>query len=149
MGLLDDVAGMLGSAGGNAGANPQAVLLQQVIGMLTQSHGGGGLAGAAGGLGGLGGLIGAFQRGGLGHLVESWIGTGQNLPVSPAQITQVLGSGQLAQLAKAAGIDPSQAAGMLSHLLPQVVDHMTPQGQVPAAGALPDLASLAARLMPR
>lgn len=139
MGLLEDLVGQVQQQMGASHTPKHSDLIGHLMQML----------GSSGGVGGLAGLTQLFNQGGLGHVVQSWIGTGQNLPVSPTQITQVLGSGQLAQLAKAAGIDPSQAAGMLSHLLPQVVDHMTPQGQVPAAGALPDLASLAAKLMPR
>jgi uncharacterized protein YidB (DUF937 family) len=58
------------------------------------------------------------------------VSTGQNLPISAEQITQVLGSGQLRDIAKQLGIDHTDAAGGLADLLPQVVNHLTPNGAV-------------------
>ena len=147
MGLLDQLAGMLagnaGAAGGGAslgGISP--AMIQQVLGML------GGSGGAAGG-GGLGSLVAAFEQGGLGHVVQSWISTGANLPVTGAQLQQVLGNGQIGQIAHALGLDHGAAAGSLAEILPQLVNHLTPNGQVPAAGDLQaSLSSLAKQLMP-
>lgn len=82
-----------------------------------------------------------FQRAGLGEVIGSWIGTGRNLPVSAEQIGQALGSDPVAQIAQRLGVDPAQAAGQLSHILLEVIDRLTPNGQLPAqtgAGA-PDL----------
>ena len=118
MGLLDAVTGALGSAGGNSGGNP---LLDVVMQMLSNNSQSGGLAG----------LAKAFQDNGLGEQMASWIGTGQNLPVSAEQIRQVLGSGQLGQIASQLGMNEQQAAGGLADLLPQVVDKLTPGGQMP------------------
>jgi uncharacterized protein YidB (DUF937 family) len=140
MGLLDGLLGnVIGSAlgGGQAGgANP---MLNAVIGMLANNVGGGaGAAGGAGGalagLGGLGGLIGQFQNAGLGHVMDSWIGTGDNHPISGDQLTQVLGSGQIGQIAQQLGISHGDAAGQLSQMLPQIINHLTPSGQAPAGG---------------
>jgi uncharacterized protein YidB (DUF937 family) len=120
MGLLDDLVSELGgSLEGNAGAHQD--LLQGVMGMFANS-------------GGLAGLASAFQRGGLGHLVSSWISTGQNLPVSAAQITQVLGSQKVSELAAKVGLSPQAAGASLAQLLPALVDRMTPNGQIPQGG---------------
>jgi uncharacterized protein YidB (DUF937 family) len=91
--------------------------------------------------GGLGGLVSAFEKGGLGQIAQSWVSTGANLPISAEQIQAVLGSGPVAQFAEKLGVDPKMAAGQLAELLPQVVDHLTPNGQVPsgALGALEGL----------
>lgn len=119
MGLLDRVTGALGGgAGGNGGANP---LLGVVMQMLSNQGQGGGLAG----------LVKAFQDKGMGDQVASWVGTGQNLPISPEQIKAVLGSGQLGQIAGQLGMNEQQAAGGLADMLPQVVDKLTPNGQIP------------------
>jgi len=115
MGLLD---GLLG--GGAEGAGGEAM---SAIGGLLQNH-----------EGGLGGLVGAFEQGGLGEVAKSWVGTGENLPISADQIQSVLGSGMVAQFAQKLGIDPQQAAAQLAQILPQVVDQLTPGGQVPAGG---------------
>jgi len=126
MGLFDSVAGGLGQmlggqqAQGAAGENP---MLQVVMGLMNNS-------------GGLSGLLGKFQQGGLGDLVQSWVGTGSNLPISAEQIQQVLGSGALGDIASKLGIQPEQAAGELSQALPNVVDKLTPGGQLPAEGDL-------------
>jgi len=138
MGLLDSVMGALGGAsGGQGGGN--AALLNLVVGMLAnqggaQGGGGGGLAGALGGLGGLGGLIGKFQQSGLGDVVGSWVGTGQNLPVSPDQVQNVLGSDIVSQIASHLGVSHGEAAGQLSQMLPDVIDKLTPHGEVPSGG---------------
>ena len=107
MGLLDELAGSL--LGGGTG--------QEAAGALQ-------------------GLVGTFQQAGLGEVVASWIGRGENLPISAEQLQQVLGSEQVQALAAQFGIDPSQAASQLSALLPGLVDGLTPEGRLPEAGAL-------------
>lgn len=123
MGLLD---GLLGSLGGGAGGG-------DALGALT------GLLG--GQAGGLGGLVQAFEHGGLGEVAQSWVSSGANLPISPEQIQSVLGSGPIADFAHKMGIDPQTAAAQISQMLPGVIDHLTPGGQLPSGGlgAITDL----------
>ncbi|WEN13615.1 YidB family protein [Rhodanobacter sp. AS-Z3] len=87
--------------------------------------------------GGVQGLIGMLQQHGLGGAVQSWVGTGTNQPVSGDQLGQALQSGGLGALVQEAagklGVDPSVVLGGLSQVLPHAVDHMTPDGNVPAA----------------
>ena len=120
MGLFDDALGAL-TGGSGASQNP---MLDAVMGMIQNQPGG------------LAGLAEKFQSGGLGGVVQSWIGTGQNQPVSADQIHQVLGSDTVNQLAAKAGVDPSEAASSLSQLLPQLVDKLTPGGQIPEGGLM-------------
>jgi uncharacterized protein YidB (DUF937 family) len=141
MGLLDTVIGAMGQ--GQGGGSGQADLLNAVIGMLGQ---GGGQGGGAGGLGGLMDLVGKFQQGGLGNVMNSWIGTGQNLPISADQLGSVLGQDTVASMAGRLGMDHGDLLGQLSHMLPQVVDKLTPNGQLPQGGAMPDLGNLAGML---
>lgn len=141
MGLLDSILGnALGSAlGGGAGAgNGNAALLNMVLGMLTQ---GGGSGAQGGGLAGLGELVGQFQRSGLGDVVSSWVSTGQNLPVSPEQLGQVFG-GRVDGMASQLGMNPADLLGQLSQMLPDVVDRLTPGGQVPDASQMPNLSDI-------
>lgn len=143
MGLLDGLLGnVLGSVlgGGQQAQDPKMALLQGVLGMLANRGQGGGTGG------GLEGLLGAFGQNGLGDVLGSWIGTGQNANISPDQIMQVLGSLQggsggqtegenlLAQLAQQSGLSQGDAAQHLTDLLPQVIDQLTPNGQVPEGG---------------
>ncbi len=86
--------------------------------------------------GGLSGLAEAFQQKGLGDIVSSWIGTGQNLPVSADQIQQVLGDEQIRALAQKSGISTDAAGSQLAELLPGIVDKLTPGGQIPQGGDL-------------
>jgi uncharacterized protein YidB (DUF937 family) len=81
--------------------------------------------------GGLSGLLQNFHDKGLGGLASSWVGTGQNMPISADQIQNVLGSDQVKQLAAKAGISPDIAGSALSQLLPTLVDRLTPNGQMP------------------
>jgi len=119
MGLFDSVVGsvlnnMASGAGAQAGGGD---MMQMVIGLLQQQ-------------GGLGGLVEKFSQGGLGEQVASWVSNGSNLPVSAEQISQVLGSGPLAELAAKFGIDPQQLSGSVAQYLPDVVNQLTPQGRL-------------------
>ncbi|WP_050475719.1 YidB family protein [Herbaspirillum rhizosphaerae] len=134
MGLLDSVLGALNNNAGNASgapADPKAALIQAVLSMLANNNNQSGGSGALAGLGGLGGLLGTLQNAGLGQIVDSWIGTGQNQPVSGDQVSQALGDDQLSGLAQATGIPQGDIAGHLAQILPGLVDHLTPGGQVP------------------
>lgn len=115
MSLLDQIGGLLGGDGEAGGA------LQAVSGLLEQQ-------------GGVAGLVRQFQDGGLAELAASWVGHGANLPVSAAQIEQVLGSGPLASMASQLGISPAEAGATVAQWLPQVVDKLTPGGQLPGEG---------------
>jgi uncharacterized protein YidB (DUF937 family) len=156
MSLIDSLLGAMSGASGNgqnAAPNP---LLQIALSMLANSGAGsaaGGAGGALGGaqqggmggLGGLGGLINAFQRNGMGDQMQSWIGSGQNMPISPDQLQQVLGQGTLGQIAQQLGLSPQASASGLSELLPQLIDRLTPNGQAPQ-GDLGNIAEIMARL---
>ncbi|MCP5267377.1 MAG: DUF937 domain-containing protein [Burkholderiaceae bacterium] len=131
MNMLNSVLGAL--SGGQQGGNP---LITAVLGMLA-----GGNGGQSGGIGGLGDLLQRFQQAGMGDQIQSWIGTGQNQPIDANQIEQVFGSDTLGQLAGQAGVDRSQVSGQLADILPQVIDRVTPNGQVPEGG-LGDMGSL-------
>ena len=119
-GLGDVLGGMLGGAGGTGGA------LGAVLGSVL----GGGASGASG-AGGLGSLLEQFQRAGFAEQANSWVGTGQNLPLPPGAIGQVFGSDTLAQIAQQVGVTEAEAAEGLSQLLPEVVDRFTPEGKAP------------------
>ena len=112
MGLLDEVEGKALSSMLGSSSSPLATGLMNMINNQP---------------GGLPGLIQAFHDKGMGGLVQSWVGTGQNLPISADQISHVLGSDQVKQLAASAGISPDAAGATLAML----VDHATPGGQVP------------------
>jgi len=86
--------------------------------------------------GGLQGLIQSFQDKGLGGVVASWVGTGENLPISAEQLTSVLGSSHLQEMAQKVGLPVDGLTEKLSGLLPQVVDQLTPNGKMPEDGGL-------------
>ena len=164
MSLLDSVLGSVLGGNNNSGNNSlQGALLQAVI---TQMLGGGQQGGAAGGLGGLlGSLLGGGAQaqqqagtqmaGGLGNLtdmlsqlglgdqVKSWVGTGENLPVTAEQIQNSLGqNGTLGQIASQAGVSETEAAGGLAELLPGLINKLTPNGQIDANDITSILGSL-------
>lgn len=119
MGLMDQLGQAVGGMMG--GQNP---LLQALTGLLGQNSS----------LGGLAGLVQMFQKNGLGEIVNSWVGTGKNLPISAEQIKQGLGGDLLNQLAGKAGLSPDAASAQLSGLLPDLVDKLTPNGAIEAGG---------------
>ena len=122
MGLLDMAKSMLG----NQGAGNQE-LLNLVVSVIGNQ-----------GAGGLGGLVQKFKDHGLNDIVSSWVGTGQNLPVSPDQLQKIFGGQQMQDMAAKLGLSPAVLGGQLSQLLPKVVDHLTPNGTIPEHGAVED-----------
>ena len=143
MGLLDSVlgavinnasqgvhgAGAQGAAGGGLGAllgmaaqNPQ--LVQAVMSLLSND----------GPVGGLPGLVARFQQAGLGDVMASWLGNGANHAISGEQLSQVLGSGPLSQIASQLGVGPGAAAGQLAQVLPGLIDQLSPRGEAPQGG---------------
>lgn len=140
-GGLGGMGGILGSllGGGAGGGGGQSALLNIVLGMVANQAGGNHGAG-----GGLGDLIGKFQQGGLGDVAASWVGSGQNMSVSADQLSNVLGSDMLSQIASQLGVSHGDAAGQLSQMLPEVINHLTPHGQAPAGG-LGDIGSILAQ----
>jgi uncharacterized protein YidB (DUF937 family) len=130
MGILDEQGKNLGGLGGASAGGPaaggggQGALVQALMGLLAG--------------GGLQQLVSSFQQKGLGDVVGSWISTGQNRPISPDQVQQALGPDQLGRLSQQTGLDTGALAGQLSSLLPSLVDRLTPDGNVPDAGALQD-----------
>jgi uncharacterized protein YidB (DUF937 family) len=131
MGLLDTALGMLTNAQ-QTGSGSQGNLVEALLGLLNQSQNGGGLQN----------LISSFQQAGLGEVIASWVSTGQNLPISAEQIQQALGGGQLSQLANASGLSQSDTAGGLAAILPNLIDQMTPNGQVSDADSMDPSAML-------
>ncbi|MFJ6700520.1 YidB family protein [Streptomyces sp. NPDC091272] len=130
------LGGLLGggnsaSSGGGAG---------NILGSLLGALGGAG-GGAADKEGGnpLGGLMEMLQKSGLADQAQSWIGTGDNQPVSGEQVAKALPDDALAKAAQDAGVSPQEAADSLAQALPQAVDKLTPQGQLPQASSLEDL----------
>jgi uncharacterized protein YidB (DUF937 family) len=84
-----------------------------------------------GGQGGINNLISQFASKGLGDVINSWVGTGKNLPITGDQLKGVLGDDTIKNLASKLGMESSALTGQLSNLLPQVVDKLTPEGKVP------------------
>ena len=138
MGLFDAVAGAVSG----------------MVSSQLQQHGG--MAGVLAGLlannaqsgGGINGLVNQFAQAGLGNVIQSWIGTGQNLPISAEQITAVLGNGVIGNAARQLGVDPQSAASQIAQILPMVIDQLTPKGNAPQSGFdAGDLMKLAGVLM--
>ncbi|BEP94274.1 DUF937 domain-containing protein [Acidovorax sp. sif1233] len=144
MGLLDSVLGAVinsasqggpqGSAGGGGAAgglggllslaaqNPQ--LVQAVMSLISND----------GPVGGLPGLMARFQQAGLGNVIASWLSAGPNQAISGEQLSDVLGSGPLSQIAAQLGVGSGAAAGQLAQVLPGLIDQLSPRGEAPQGG---------------
>jgi uncharacterized protein YidB (DUF937 family) len=141
MGLLDQV---LGGVLGQRGGGNRSQLMMALIALLASQamsgkKGGGGLGdlggllgGLPGGTGGLGGLLDRFQQNGFGDVIKSWVGTGENESISPDELQQALGSDTVAHLSRQTGMPQNDLLAQLSQLLPDVVDKLTPEGELPA-----------------
>jgi uncharacterized protein YidB (DUF937 family) len=113
MGLFNNLAGsMLGKLGGERGT------MVQIAMDLLNKHGG------------VSGVLAMFKEKGLTPEVNSWVGNGPNLPISPEQVAGVLGQGELAQMAAKFGITPNDLSSKIAAHLPTVVDKLTPDGKV-------------------
>ena len=110
------LGGLLGNRASRGGTSSSA-LLKMAMSLVQQN-------------GGIGGLMQKLESGGLGDIASSWVGTGANKSVSPVQLEQALGGPAVAQAAASAGVDPSQAMGGLAAMLPQLIDKLTPDGDV-------------------
>lgn len=134
LGALEGLAGGQGAGTGNS-------TLDMIGGLIQKA-------------GGVSGLVSTLQQGGLGGVVNSWVGNGANQSVNGQQLGQALAgtaAGQHVQaMAQKLGVDPAQVLGQLAQHLPDVVNHLTPNGQVPAEGGsgfnLGQLAGLAGKL---
>ena len=114
MGLLDNIAGaVMGKLSGTEGG-----MAQIALDMFNQH-------------GGLNGVLDKLKTSGLGDQVSSWVGTGENQAVSADQITSALGNSQIAELAAKFGISPDVLSGELAQHLPDVINKLTPHGEVP------------------
>lgn len=135
-GLLGGGSGQ-GGGGGGGGGN----ILGSLLGALLGGGGAGGAAGAqaaGGGSNPLGGLMDMLTKSGLADQAQSWVGTGENKAVSGAQIAEALPDETLQKVAEQAGVTPEKAADEIARSLPQAVDKLTPDGQVPS-GSLEDI----------
>ena len=122
MGLFDSIVGQVGAAlsSGQSQANNGGMM--DVISHLLSDPATGGVQG----------LLKSFQDKGLGDIAASWVGSGPNQPITAAQIQQVIGSDRLAGLAQKFGLSPDTVAAGLAEILPHVIDHLSPNGQLTA-----------------
>ena len=133
MGLLDSI---LGAVSGQSGTSGEAGPLIGVLsGLLAQS-------------GGLQGLANKFAQSGQGNAFQSWVGVGENQPISNNQVQNALGSEQINAIATRMGVDPAIASTFLAEYLPKIVDKLTPTGKIdPAADHQQGLAALLPSLL--
>ena len=133
---MDDLSSLLGGASGGGSIDVDQL---------------GNLASAVQDEGGLDGLIGKLQASGLNGEVDSWIGTGPNQSVDPQQLGAALGTDEVQRLSAKSGIDIAALLPLLAAFLPQIINMLTPQGQVPqgglSQGGAPDLGGLLGGLM--
>ena len=118
MGMLDGLLGGLMGGGAGAAQQGQSPLVMMALQLIQQN-------------GGLPGIISKLQNGGMAQQVGSWVATGQNVPISGSQLQEVLGSGSIGQIAQQLGLSHGDASSGLAQVLPQLIDHLTPHGQVP------------------
>ena len=117
--------GLGGALGGGAGGG---------LGDVLKGPLGGLLGGAAAGTvisGGLGDLLKQLQQGGHGDTANSWVGKGENKAIAPGDLASALGADQINSLASQSGMSPDDLLKGLSQYLPQVIDHLTPDGRLP------------------
>jgi len=123
MGLLDKAFEMLGDNHLPL-MDSRTRLLQAALSLVANN----------GQAGGLSGLVDRFREAGLDNAIRSWIGSGQNVPITGEQMRQVLGEGQLQQISEETGLNEQETAEHLSDMLPDLIDKLTPAGNIPQGG---------------
>ena len=129
--LTDILGALLGSGVLTGGGAGQTASMGQSASAGSQPT-----TDAGGLLGGLGGLLNKLEQGGLGDQTKSWIGTGQNQPVSPGQIGQALGPNIIKTLSQMTGVSEDQLTKQLSQGIPVIVNTFTPNGRIPTVAEL-------------
>jgi uncharacterized protein YidB (DUF937 family) len=118
MGLFSQLAEAVLSGFGD-GSSPQGKLAQGVLDQLRRDGGGG-----------LSTFAEKFHANGLGSIIQSWIGTGANQPITPQQLEGTVGSNWISELAEKAGMSPEAVKTQLADVLPKIVDRLTPDGKL-------------------
>jgi len=118
MDMMDLLKGAQSVLGNTSGEVNVGNLAGSIMGMMSKDSGG------------IGGLLDQFQNNGLGDIAKSWVSTGQNLPISPEQLTKVFGEHKLGAMAQESGMDLAKFLPLLTAALPMIVDKLTPDGEV-------------------
>jgi uncharacterized protein YidB (DUF937 family) len=119
MSLFDEAKKKISSLiGAMKGEHPRVI--EAIMAMATNKESGG-----------LTGLLASFKEKGMGDIVSSWVSTGKNLPITPEQVQEGLGTERINQFAQQTGMSPDAAKSKLAELLPEVVDKLTPEGKIP------------------
>lgn len=118
-----------GSSGSGLSQAQLVALVSAVVALLNDPR-----------IGGIDGLVRRFQESGLGDLIGSWVGTGQNRPIDPGQLGQVL-PGDMTEISSRAGLPQQEGESILAKILPQLIDQLTPGGRVPQGDQLSQLGS--------
>ena len=87
-------------------------------------------------MGGLSDLIGKLTAGGAAPQVNSWVGPGQNQPIQPGQLGGALGQNVLNELSQRTGMSQQELLNQLATVLPQIINHLTPNGRMPTLADL-------------
>lgn len=122
---MDELTKSFSGAGGGATSATGATLDPAALA---------GLQGAIQQEGGIDGLMAKMREGGLGPQVDSWVSSGENQAVAPEQVQQALGPDTVQRLSAGSGLDIGQLLPMLAMFLPQIVNMLTPDGNVPSGG---------------
>lgn len=123
MGLFDKVVSAVSD--NVSGGTEHKGLMEQALNLINNPA-----------IGGLPGLINKFEKGGLGEIASSWVGTGANQPISADQIINALGPDRIKEIAGKLGIPADQVSSGLASVLPQIIDKLTPNGKVPEGDVL-------------
>lgn len=124
MGLMDNIAGAAGGLfGGQSGEH--SGIVNALLQMISSNK-----------FGGLSGLLDSFNKNGLGQHVSSWVGKGENMPVTNEQVQQGFGNERIQEIANQTGQSKESVTSGLSKVLPTVIDKLTPEGSVPEGGIL-------------
>lgn len=138
-GAGNKVGGSAGSVlGGGLGALIPT-LLPAVIGMLGHS--------GSSGQTGMHQLVDTMQANGLGQVAQSWVGAGSNQSITADQVQQVLTPEQVAELSAKSGLPADQVHAGVAAILPELVNHLTPNGAVPEAGQVQGATDQLAKLL--
>src|SRR5262245_26431498 len=135
MGTLDSILANLSSLAGGQTSSPFGAPAANARGSAAPSAGGVSLIALALQMlqqnGGIQGVLAKFQKAGYQEQAQSWVATGRHLPLGGAPFQKALTGGGIGQIASMLGLSRAEASTQMASVLPDVIDRMTPEGQIP------------------
>ncbi len=107
--------------GDNASEMDQSSIMDALSGLISNEEGGIDLSNV---------LSSLTSSDGIGSIISSWMGDGENAPVDGSQLTEILGEDKVSEFADKLGVDKDTALSGLTDAIPNMIDKATGEGSL-------------------